>query len=375
MARRGASSGNIYASAFQNGQSAMGAIAKMRQDRAAAALREAQQQAMQQRYLATQAQAAERQQYQRGRDTLHDRMSGDKFAYQKQKDAAALSARMKAAANPQPTAAERNKQLGDVSANRYLNEANPPAAIPLGFNGNRSPEAVKIATDAREKYFTDHPDETPGPAQPFASGVAGFNKMTSQRQSAEKDLAAADTNYGVVGESEFPGMTRAALGSFGSNIPFTRNTHFRDPASGSNMEAPVGKDKLPLIGIPSGQGQTYFGSPQGQGKLIAALAKMQAMKQTEAALPQGYPASLPQPISEHYPQAERPMMMPNAAPPSAPPAGQRAPYAEPPLPTKAPVEAAEPELIPIINPSGQRGRIPKANVDSALAAGWSLPEE
>lgn len=367
---------DLYGSAFENGAQIAAAIVKMRNDRAAQALRSAQQQAMQQRYLATQAQANERQThqrmregvqdqrylatqqaaqeqriYQRTRNAAQDKMAQDKFDRTKQMDAAAARAKM---GPPKPTAAESYNQLRDVSANRYLNQSNPPSAVAVGPNAD-------AANAARSQFFGEQGAVAGalgktiapiGPAQPFTGGVPGFTKMQKDRTAAYNAVDAADTGYDSA-LAKFPGVSSEFLDSVGDKVPYQLQHNEKDPKTGQEiLYSPDGKPVEPgqpgsprVVNYPYNEvavrlpatldnpSSVVAGPRKDWLNVLAARAKLAAMQKQQQALPQGYPASLPQPIAEQYPVNERTAMMPNAAQ-AEPAVGQSAPYQEPALPTK-----------------------------------------
>lgn len=333
---------DIYGSAFENGAQIAAAINKMRETRAAEALKAAQQQAMQQRYLQAQSIAAQERQYHHGRDAYHDVVAERNFAFRQQQAQAAARAKMSPA---QITPAEAHHQLMDVSANRYLNEVNPPSAVPMGVKGNHSQEVIGLQNQARQRFLST-PDKEgvmpspAGPAQPFTGGVEGFQQLQAQRIAAQKAITGADAGYGEA-LAKFPGVTRDYLQQRGDQIPYQLD--YRDPATNGVKSFPDKEVAVQLPATIDNPAPLSKGTRKDWMEVLAARAKMASMQQQQQALPQGFPDTLPQPIAEHYPANERAAMMPNA-PQAAPQPTVQIPTAQPASPAPAKVAPQYPTM-------------------------------
>ncbi len=319
--------GNIYSDIFKNAshsaQQRQSALLRMQQMRANDLLRKMQQQAVQQRYLQGQETAAENRTYQRGRDATRDTLARDKFEYQKMKE----GAKGVSGATPGTTYQRRNA-LTDLAVNRYLNEANPPTAEAVGLNGDRSTSGIYAANNARDRFLsTPQKGVMPppaGPARPFTGGAKGFDAMNKRADVIGKAVGDADLKYGSELQ-KYPGITKDFLSARGEQINYPQLD-----AKGK----PVPPEQV-LVQGPSG---VVSGTRQDWDSIMTARAKMAMLLGQQKQLPQGYPSSLPVPvtsIADYYPPDEREMMMPRAASSRpAPPTlvAEEVPYGEPALP-------------------------------------------
>lgn len=269
------------------------ALLAMQRQRANDLYRQQAMQAQQQRYLAELKQKQDELEYRKMRDTANN-ASREKIAG------------IRAQGSPRVSAAQR-VQNADVNTNRWMNEQLPPSAT----------SDDPAANAAREQYFSEHPDETPGPATPYTGGVQRFKDTRRQIDANAKAVDTTERTYGAELASNFPGITQDYLESTrdpksgGYNIPFAANA---DP-----------KDTSVTINGPTGP---VKGTQIGWRQLLGTKSKLDSLKAEGAKLPQNYPTALPPNISEMYQD------QPPAGPgPTPAPASLSGGVVEPALPT------------------------------------------
>jgi hypothetical protein len=295
VAQRGLQIGQLgIAQEQQNRAMQFQAMQAMQRQRAQDLYRQQAMQVQQQRYLADLKQKQDDLEYRKMRDAANN-ASREKIAG------------IRAQGGGRVTAVQR-AQNADVNTNRWMNEQLPPAAT----------TDDSAANAARDQYFQQHPDETPGSPTPYTGGVTQFKDTRRRIDTTAKAVDTAQRGYDANLASNFPGITQDFLDST------------RDPKTGGyNVPfGALGSDDKPTALIINGPNGPVRGTQQGWRQLLGDRSKLDSLRAESARLPKDFPTALPPNIANLYQD------QPPAGPAQTPsPAELSGGVVEPPLPT------------------------------------------